>query len=332
MKCIALLSGGLDSCLAVKVVAEQGIEVLAFNFQTAFCSTGSKGASCGDATRISDQEKFNLKVIHIGQEYLDMVAKPKHGWGKNMNPCIDCRILMLNKAKEYMEVTGAKFIITGEVLGQRPLSQHWRAMKDVERESGLEGLLLRPLSARLMPPTIPEIKGWIDRDKLCAIEGRQRKEQFAMAKAYGVENPPTPAGGCLLTDPAYSDRLRDVLEHTGGLTVHLAQVIKYGRYLRLDAKTFTVIGRNQEDNFHLEALQLPDEWKFRPLNCMGPVALGNGPLDDTAKRSIASMLARYADRPADGIVQVEARQGREGAPELFFATAAEPEAVGAVRV
>jgi tRNA U34 2-thiouridine synthase MnmA/TrmU len=249
-----------------------------------------------------------------------------------MNPCIDCRILMLHKVRPYMEAAGASFVITGEVLGQRPMSQHWTAMQTVEKESGLEGLLLRPLSARLLPPTIPEIKGWVDREKLCAIEGRQRKEQFAMAKAYGVESPPTPAGGCLLTDPAYSDRLRDVLDHTGGLTVHLAQVIKYGRYFRLDDRTFAIVGRNQDDNFHLEALQQPDEWRFKPVNCLGPTALGVGALDDAQRRAVSSILARYADRPADGVVQVEARRGKEGEPELFLATAAEPETVGATRV
>ncbi len=332
MKAIALLSGGLDSCLAVKVIQEQGIEVLAFNFQTAFCQTGSKGSSCGDATKIADSQKFSLKVIHIGQEYLDMVAKPKHGWGKNMNPCIDCRILMLNKVKGYMDDTGAKFIITGEVLGQRPLSQHWRAMQSVERESGLEGLLLRPLSARLLPPTIPEIKGWVDRDKLCAIQGRSRKEQFAMAKNYGVEDPPTPAGGCLLTDPAYSDRLRDVLKHTGGLTVHLAQVIKYGRYFRFNEKVFAVVGRNEDDNFHLESLQRDDEWKFMPVNCVGPVALGLGDLSSEQRRAVAAIVARYSDRPADGTVQVEAKLGKTGEPELLFASPSEPESVGAIRV
>lgn len=332
MKAIALLSGGLDSCLAVKVIQEQGIEVLAFNFQTAFCSVGAKGKSCGDATKIATSEKFNLRVVHIGQEYLDMVANPKHGWGKNMNPCIDCRILMLHKVRPYMEAAGASFVITGEVLGQRPMSQHWTAMQTVEKESGLEGLLLRPLSARLLPPTIPEIKGWVDREKLCAIEGRQRKEQFSMAKNYGVEEPPTPAGGCLLTDPAYSDRLRNVLQHTGGLTVHLAQVIKYGRFFRFSPETFVVMGRNQDDNFHLEALQTELEWRFKPLNCVGPVALGIGPLDAALRRQVASILARYADRPADGQVEVEARQGRDGLTESITTGALEPELAGAVRV
>lgn len=332
MKCIALLSGGLDSCLAVKVMEAQGVEVLAFNFQTAFCSVGSKGASCGDASKLAASEKFNLRVIHIGQEYLDMVSKPKHGWGKNMNPCIDCRILMLNKAKAYMEETGAKFIITGEVVGQRPMSQHLRAMREVEKESGLEGLLVRPLSAKVLPPTIPEIKGWIDRDKMCGIEGRQRKEQFAMAKAFGVVEPPTPASGCLLTDPAYSDRLRDVLAINGKLTVHLAQVIKYGRYFRLSDKAFAVVGRQQDDNFHLEGMVKPEDWIFRPINTVGPVALGIGEITDDHKTAIASILARYADKPAEGRIQIAVALGGEGERTMVMADPAEPEAVGAVRV
>ncbi|MEK7765932.1 MAG: hypothetical protein AAB368_06810 [bacterium] len=334
MKAIALLSGGLDSCLAVQVIQAQGVEVEAFNFQTALCATGSKGASCGDATRIAAAQGFNLRVIHIGQEYLDMVSRPKHGWGKNMNPCIDCRILMLRKARQHLDDVKASFIITGEVLGQRPMSQHWRAMKTVEHESGLEGLLLRPLSARLLPPTIPEIKGWVDRDRLPAIEGRQRKEQFAMAKAFGLVDPPTPASGCLLTDPAYSDRLRDVLRHssTGRLTVHLAQVIKYGRFFRFTPVAFVVVGRNEDDNFNLEGLQTESEWSFKPVNCVGPVALGVGELDGELRRKTASILARYADRPADGQVLVAARQGPEGRDEMILTGALEPERAGAARI
>ena len=153
-----------------------------------------------------------------------------------------------------------------------------------------------------------------------------------MAKAYGVEEPPTPAGGCLLTDPAYSDRLRDVLTHTGGLTVHLAQVIKYGRFLRFNPATFAVVGRNEDDNFHLEALQQEPEWRFKPVNCVGPIALGVGPMDAGLRQQVASILARYADRPADGQVTVEARLGRDGTTETITTGAVEPELAGAVRV
>jgi tRNA-specific 2-thiouridylase len=333
VKCIALLSGGLDSCLAVKVMEAQGIEVEAFNIQTPFCQEGSKGSSCGDARSVAAKMRFNLRVIHVGQEYLDMVAKPRHGWGRNMNPCIDCRILMLNKVKAYMEDVGAKFVVTGEVLGQRPMSQYLEAMRVVERESGLEGLLLRPLSARLLPPTIPEIKGWVDRDRLLAIEGRSRKPQFALARQYGIQEPPTPASGCLLTDPAYSDRLRDVLRHTGGLTVHLSQVIKYGRFFRLAPDAFVVVGRSEDDNVHLESLWKDGEWRFKPSNTVGPTALGIGELDRPRREAVAAIVARYADAPPSGApVEVEVRRSRDAVPERLMAAPAEPGAVGAARI
>ena len=317
MKSIALLSGGLDSLLAVKIVAEQGVGVLALNFQTPFCTSKPGAGSCGQVSRLADLSGIELKVLHLGQEYLDMVARPKHGWGRNMNPCIDCRIMMLKEAARHMEPAGARFVVTGEVLGQRPMSQHMAALKTVEKESGLEGLILRPLSAKVLAPTVPETEGWVDREKLLAIQGRSRKDQFALAKRYGIAEPPTPAGGCLLTDPAYSARLKDVLKHAGGLNGHLAAVIRHGRYVRLGPEAFVVVGRNEEDNRQLEALGKDEEWFFGPVNCMGPVTLGVGAFDAEARRRIAGIVARYSDRPPDGRVEVEARRGKAGTPEAI---------------
>lgn len=324
MKAIALLSGGLDSCLAVRVLQEQGIEVEAVNFQTPFCQEGGTG-SCGTASRVSAFLGLPLRVLHLGPEFLDTVAAPPHGRGKNMNPCVDCRILMLRRAAALMEAAGAGFVATGEVLGQRPFSQHLKAMQEIERASGLAGLVLRPLSAKLLEPTVPEKEGWVDRERLLAISGRTRKEQLALAKKYGLVNPPTPAGGCLLTDPAYSGRLRDVLEHGEKLDEHLALLIRLGRHVRLAPSALLMVGRNERENAGLESLRGGDEWLLRPLDCAGPSAVGRGGFDGELLERAAALVARYSDRPADGAVEVEAI--RAGEKRVISARAAEAEKV-----
>jgi tRNA U34 2-thiouridine synthase MnmA/TrmU len=320
MKAIALMSGGLDSCLAVKVVQEQGIEVMAVNFAIPFCEAGRLGGSCGAAGRLAGAEGIDLRTVHLGKEFLDMVAHPKHGWGKNMNPCIDCRILMLRRAAELLQPAGAKFVVTGEVLGQRPMSQHMHALKLVEAESGLPGLVLRPLSAKLLPPTIPETEGWVDRERLLAIGGRSRKEQFALAKKYGIADPPTPAGGCLLTDPGYATRLRDLLNHKGEITAHDATLIRFGRYVRLTPKAFAMVGRNEGENNQLESMQGEDEYLFKPAVCAGPSAIGTGELGEPERVAVAAKVARYSDNPAGGAVAVTVRLGKSGPVETIDAT------------
>ncbi|MCJ7704102.1 MAG: thiamine biosynthesis protein, partial [Desulfobacterales bacterium] len=175
MKAIALLSGGLDSTLAARLVLDQGIELEALNFMTVFCTCTNKGATCLASQKAVETLGIPLRVFNVSEEYLNVVRNPKHGYGSNMNPCIDCRIFMLKKAKVYMEESGASFIVTGEVLGQRPMSQRRDAMRLIEKEAGLEGLILRPLSAQFLPVTLPEREGWIDREKLLNIQGRSRK-------------------------------------------------------------------------------------------------------------------------------------------------------------
>ncbi len=305
MKAIVLVSGGLDSCLAALLLKDQGIEVVPVNFQIPFCQESGGRASCGDASRIAGLLGIDLKVLHLGDEFIDMVANPRHGRGRNMNPCIDCRIMMLRRAAALLEPEGASFVATGEVLGQRPLSQHLRALELIDRESGIPGLILRPLSAQALSPTVPEREGWVDRGRLLALRGRSRREQFALARRYGIKDPPTPAGGCLLTDPAYSKRLKDVLDHRGSLTVHLAALLRHGRYFRLSPGAMLVVGRNEKDNANLEALREGGEWLLRPVNCVGPTAVGTGEFDDGLLERAVSLVARYSDAPADGMVEVE---------------------------
>ncbi len=312
MKAIALFSGGLDSCLALMLMHEQGVKMEALAFKTPFSPRG-EALSEGAAAQVLAELEVPLSIEELDSGFLEMVAHPRHGRGRNMNPCIDCRILMLKKAKRRMQVSGAGFVVTGEVLGQRPLSQNSRALWLIERESGLAGLILRPLSARLLSPSIPEIKGIVDRMKLLAIHGRSRKEQLSLARQRGLKNLPTPAGGCLLTDPAYSRRVRDLLEHAGEIPAHAAAAIRFGRYIRLGGSAFLVVGRNQRDNAELEALKRPEDWRFAPLNCPGPVALGIGRFGEEELCEVCTIVARYCDPPDEGEVKiaVHSDQGAE---------------------
>src|SRR6266567_846047 len=259
-KALALLSGGLDSTLAVKVMLDQGIAVEALNFTSPFCTCTGKNAGCkSEAVRVAEEFGIPIKVMNKGVEYLEIVRRPRHGYGKGMNPCVDCRIFLLRKAKEYMAESGADFVITGEVLGQRPMSQRRDTLRVIERESGLEGLLLRPLSARHFEPTIPEKEGWVDRDKLLAIEGRSRSVQMQMAEELDVKNYPCPAGGCLLTELSFVPKLRDVFDHSEELNLRDFRLLKTGRHFRIAPRSKAIMGRSEGDNNQLETARQPGE-------------------------------------------------------------------------
>ena len=197
-KAVALFSGGLDSILAIRLILEQGIEVHALNFLTLFCTCTSKGCM-HQATKAARQLDVPLKVMNITEEYMEVVKNPKYGRGRNMNPCLDCRIFTFRKAKDFMEEIGASFVVTGEVLGERPMSQRRNAMEVIEKESGLSGYIVRPLCAKLFEPTVPEREGIVDRNRLLDIQGRRRDRQISIAKDLGISDYPCPAGGCLLT-------------------------------------------------------------------------------------------------------------------------------------
>ncbi|HET9886546.1 MAG TPA: 7-cyano-7-deazaguanine synthase, partial [bacterium] len=224
VKAIGLISGGLDSTLAAALIKEQGLEVEALNFSTGFCFSDHHRAMKSphhrlrqEALRAGADLEMPVTIIDIADEYFeDVLIAPRHGYGANMNPCLDCRAYMLGRAREYMEKVGADFVFTGEVLGQRPKSQHRRAMDLVAKESGLEDRLLRPLCAKLLPPTRAEREGWVDRERLLGISGRGRRQQIAEAQRRGfdIDDIPQPAGGCcFLTDESYARKLRDFLEH-----------------------------------------------------------------------------------------------------------------------
>jgi tRNA-uridine 2-sulfurtransferase len=326
---VALLSGGLDSMLALKMMVEQGIELTAVNFTSPFCNCSSRHAGCGNqARRAAETFSVPIRVVAKGMDYLRVVEKAPHGYGRGMNPCIDCRIYMLRKVSGMMEELGASFVVTGEVLGQRPMSQHRQAIEVIDRESGLAGRILRPLSAHHFPPTLPEIEGIVDRVKLLAIAGRSRKPQIALAEQLGVRDYPCPAGGCLLTDPEIASRLRDLFAHVPGYTHRDLVLLTLGRHFRLSPSLRVVLGRTREENERLLALAVPGDTVFMPEDFRGPTALAAGDCDPAAEKAIGEMIPAYSqDDPAACSIRKEVigsgssifNIGRKGSRQEFIA-------------
>ncbi len=292
MRAIGLLSGGLDSTLAVRLISELGVEVIAVKFTSPFCQCDSGG--CCHAAEVAKQMGLELKTFSKGDEYLDVVRHPKHGYGVGMNPCIDCRIFMFRKAKEYMEEIGAAFLFTGEVIGQRPMSQHRRAIEVIEEESGLAGKIVRPLSAQHMEPTEAELKGWIDREMLLGFHGRSRKPQLALAEEYGITGFACPAGGCLLTDQNFSAKLRDLFAHRDKVGMRDVSLLKIGRHFRFGASKI-VCARDEAESGALLKRGGENALLFEATECVGPVVLLEGEAHADEIRQAAEVAAAYSD-------------------------------------
>ena len=291
-KAISLLSGGLDSTLATKLIVDQGIEVVALHFTSPFSSKKEKERGL-QAERTARELGVRLILMHKGPEYLDVVIAPKHGYGKNMNPCIDCRIFMLRKTKEVMAGECAGFVITGEVLGQRPMSQRRDTINIIEKESGLKGLIVRPLSAMHFSPSIPETEGTIDRSKLLDIAGRSREMQYRLADQLSLKEYGCPGGGCLLTDPIFSNKLRDLLLYDKAFTMQDIELLSIGRHFRLGAETKLIIGRDEGENEKLESRRQSPYVLFCPVGFKGPFGLLKGKLNDEAIGIAANIIGHY---------------------------------------
>lgn len=304
IKALALLSGGLDSTLAVRIILEQGIEVEGINFVTIFCNCTSKKMGCSAGKQAAKILGIKLKVINTTKEFLEIVKNPKHGYGKNMNPCIDCRIYMLKLAKNYMEECGASFLITGEVLGERPMSQRRVALQIIERESGLEGLILRPLSAQLLPPTIPEKEGWVDRSRLLAFQGRSRRPQIELATQLGIKDYPCPAGGCLLTDPGFALRIKDLLRFKPDFDINDVHLLKFGRHLRLSPILKAVVGRNESENKQILTFAQENDILFRLVDFPGPLTLLRGMSNQKEIELTAAITAYYSKARKEKMVRI----------------------------
>ncbi len=296
-KVVALLSGGLDSQLAIKMMQEQGFDVSAVAIKTPFCDFDC-GRGCGFEIRErADDLNVNLKTVYLGDEYIEMLKHPKHGIGAGFNPCIDCRSMMFDAAKKHMEEIGAEFIISGEVLGQRPMSQHAPALRTIENESDLVGKIVRPLSAALLPETDPEKDGLIKRENLGMIRGRTRRNQLDMAKKYGIENPPNAGGGCLLTEPQFGIKAKDLFSHTKNPTINDIDLLKIGRHFRLDEETKFIVGRNKDENEMIKAIALPGDILLEAKDFVGPVSILRGSNAKEHLKFASSVTLRYSDAP-----------------------------------
>jgi len=302
---VALFSGGLDSVLAILLMLRQNIEVTALNFMTHFdCDPGDRSSGGSNLYPAADKYGFNVKLMHLGQKFVDIVRKPKFGYGKNMNPCVDCRILMLSEAKEFMEMSGADFIVTGEVMGQRPKSQVKDKLNLVLNETGLKGKVLRPLSARLLPPTEPELSGMVDREQLEGISGRSRKRQMELAREFGLEDYPAPASGCLLTDAGYSARLRDLLANSEQISFDDLNLLRYGRQFRFDPATKVIVGRNEADNNGILANCKSSHIKLEAVGIGSPITLVIGDASEENLQRAAQLTARYSSAKSESEVEI----------------------------
>lgn len=265
IKALVLLSGGLDSILAVKILQQQNIEITGLTFVSYFFNVET-------AKKAAKNLKVPLKIINFSDEHLEMVKNPKYGYGKNMNPCIDCHLMMLRKAREIMEQEDFDFVATGEVLDERPFSQNKQALRLIEKASGLTNYLLRPLSAKLLEPTILEQQGLVDRNRLLDIYGRSRKKQLRLAKEWGIKEYPTPAGGCLLTDPGFSQRLKEMFRNWPDCQGIDIELLKLGRIF-WENKNLIVVGRNQEENQKLKKMARSNDILIELKNIPGPTTL-----------------------------------------------------------
>jgi len=318
IKALGLFSGGLDSILAVKLIQSQGIEVKLVNFTTPFFPSKN-------AKEMAKQLSLKLKEFDVTRDYLKVLRNPKHGYGSFLNPCIDCKIFMLRKAKQYAKKIEAKFIFTGEVLGERPMSQNKNSLVLIEKESGLKGKLLRPLSAQLLPITEAERK-WIDRSKLLDIMGRRRERQIKLAKKFGIKDYPTPSGGCLLTNNEYAAKAKDLIESNKKISINDIKLLKIGRHFRY-GKNKIIVGRNEKENKELLKLKKSSDYMFEVSNVGSPVTLLQGPKTKDSINLSAKLTVNYSDSKDKSLV----RYGRKLSKEMI-ATNIKNEEINKLRI
>jgi hypothetical protein len=289
---VGLLSGGLDSALAARLLLDQGIDVVGLHLE-------SPTACRSDVREVANDLGIRLVVRPKGEEYLRLLRHPRFGYGRHMNPCLDCRVFMLQLGRPYLDELAARFLFTGEVVGQRPMSQMRSSILRIDRHSGLEGLVLRPLSARLLPETEPERRGWVDRSRLLAIHGRGRTEQLALAERLGLRHYQSPGGGCLLTDARFSARLEDLFDHQADerTTMDDVALLRLGRHVRVDDHAKVVLGRDRDENGRLGTFATGERWLVIPDEFPGPTALVCGPQSAELAAVAANLIARHSRAP-----------------------------------
>jgi len=332
-KVIALVSGGLDSLLATRLMQLQGLEVLPVHLVSPW------GCDEKALEAVERQTGLPVRRIERGTEYVSLVRNPVYGYGRSMNPCIDCRIFMFRQLAPLLEETGAAAVVTGEVVGQRPMSQVRRHLRVIDEESGLKGRILRPLSAKRLAPTEAEIRGIVNRDLLYDFAGRSRAPQLALAARLGITEYRTPAGGCKLTTPGFAPRLRDFFAHYADDAMEDAKLLNYGRHLRIDHERKLIVGRNREENRILETYAAgPGAERARltayvPNGFNGPTVLACGPVSDEVDETAGRAILRYArtqDAPPDGFtIRVV---GPEGQRVIVAATALSEDELARLRI
>ncbi|KJU84509.1 thiamine biosynthesis protein [Candidatus Magnetobacterium bavaricum] len=336
VRAIVLYSGGLDSTLAAIVMVELGVDVIAVRFLTHFgCDGTDNAAYLNDDIPHAEQFGFKIRFCHLGRPFVDLVKNPKYGYGKNMNPCVDCRILMLKEAKRLMALVGADFLVTGEVIGQRPMSQRRDSFPVIDREAGVEGLVLRPLCARHLKPTIPEVAGLIDRKQLYGFNGRTRKPQMGLVASLGLTDYPVPAGGCLLTDAIYSYRLRELLAHDPDPSMRDIHLLRVGRHFRLSETCKAIVGRNEADNAFIETQLTDNDITMQVLSTGSPITLittKDAGVDDALLRTVASLTARYSGKKHKDMIDVSVFRGIDNLTAIKIVPPASEERLKALRI
>lgn len=306
IKALGLCSGGLDSILSALVLKKQGIDVTWISFETPFFSSES-------ARKASKQTGIDLIIQDITGEYMEMMKAPRGGFGKNMNPCVDCHTMMFATAGARMKEEGFDFLFSGEVLGQRPKSQTKNALRSVEKNSGFDGDILRPLSAKCLPETRVEQQGLVDRERLMDITGRSRKIQMQMAKEFGIKEYPAPAGGCLLTDKIFSNRLRDLLYVQKTDETRQLHLLKFGRHFRLDNGCKLIVGRSKNDNEQILAwYDKTLDIQLRHAEMAGPDVVLLGNFSDAHIKTAAQITAGYTkSKPGETAAIKVVEKGKE---------------------
>jgi tRNA U34 2-thiouridine synthase MnmA/TrmU len=324
-KAISMFSGGLDSILATRLILNQGIDVVALHFSNPFCFgfDGLKGVK-----EVAKQLGVPLKKVDVASAYLKMLRSPKHGYGKNLNPCIDCRIYILRRAKKIAKDLSADFIFTGEVLNERPMSQHKQALKIIEKETGLINKILRPLSAKLLPQTDIEKQGFVDRSKLLSINGRSRKPQIELAKKFGIEYYPSPAGGCLLTCKEYAKKLHDLFDHKKKISMNDVSLLKIGRHFRF-GRNKIVVGRNEQENTQLVTIKAKRDHYFEVPDIGSPTTILKGPKTKKAIKTAAKLTAFYSDAEN---YKIEVKFGKERMDRTIVVTIPDANEVNDLRI
>lgn len=293
-KAFSLLSGGLDSILATRLIMDQGIEVVGLHFITPFFGYQKKGKEPWFEEQWQRLYGIAARIIDVSEEYLSILRHPRYGFGRNFNPCLDCKIFLFSKAKKIMEEEGGDFLITGEVIGQRPMSQRRDALRIVERDSGTEGILLRPLCAKKLKPTRAELMGLVDREKLLSLSGRSRKPQLKLAAEMGINSFPTPAGGCYLTDPILAARFQKYFAERELVSINEVLLLMVGRQFRMPEGAHLIVGRRETENYTLLSLKQPGDLLLKVRGIPGPLGLLRGEVGEKGLTLAAAILARYS--------------------------------------